>query len=250
MAKPWLNLGKIEADKHIAAEFQESRRLGFTPARFLHTILTDMGDGSFRGMFREAVTPSNESSIEYYTFTDPTISKVAGTQVRQPIFVVTDDEVYDKLASFFLGPKMKSHGLRIPMTTSIHPDWQQTSLLLAKDNTEVQSHEARHGIDPHINGVRKSLDRSIGELFAYYTEHIRSDQQAWLALNKDVANSTYFENYVGVPTSVATGMAAQWQENIDKSIKAIISMREKHGDTEAQRMLVQCKTLDELITHN
>jgi hypothetical protein len=255
--QPWVNRAKIAADSRIISEFAAKEKQGINSAQYLHEILGFIHNDRYKTLFQEAINESDEKNIEFHPFSSLEISEIAGTPIVQPMFLISNDDLYNKIDRIFFPPgsenaPTENHGFWTDMSLSSHPDWQKSALLIAKkSDITTQLHEARHGIDPFTGTIKRhNIDRSVGEMFAHYSEdilHGLHGEKNWDHYYSHIVQPGYYKAYTGITVNKNPIQSGSWKQLVSDGIATLNSYSKKYGHLETQRKLVQCRTLNEVL---
>jgi len=242
----WIDHQREGTYEQIAEEVRKWLSEGRTPSEYLASLASGMADSQSRGRLSKLLEIVRPEAIEIMLITSDSASAVAGKTIERPVFVVTDQEAYEKLEGIFGVRPGSTHGLHFASTVfKKNSLWGRVGTIICTDNPTTQGHEIRHSIDPLIGGQmmdRKGENRMLSELFAFYPEYVREDVQDWEGILNRV--ESYAVEHID---SEDEKKIETYSKRLVDAVKKIKSLYEKFGSLKTQRILVQCKTIDQLL---
>lgn len=244
--EPWVDLKREAAyeEQILGGEQRSIRWKG--DAEYLHDVLwfgMSMKDREIRIKFESKLKKEDFKYIKGKVVTSDSASRVTGKEIKRFVFIVEDDQVYDKLVSVF-GVE-NSHGVFIPGSMFDYmPPWHETGALFSRNDAAVLDHEIRHSVDPYMgeSTQRAGADRILEELFADWQRKISDEKNDWIGMEKFLL--LYFEDHMGKNSSMSDKQYAVLVRSVINKAKAL---QRVYGDVEIQRKLVQCKKISDFM---
>lgn len=250
--QPWLNQEREQAYTDIQREIEAAVDSGMKDSEYLMNVVNEYFDftPSSYGLkirLQTALTPERLEHVGVRFVTSPSLSELAGQKITRPVFVVDDPKVFGALEYAFDLEPGRAHGLHIRgENLTRHPAWSKVGILLSLFMDRTILHEMRHSVDPVVlEPGRTGYNSLLGELFAFYGEKIKPGSEDWAGLEALVGDERYFASCSAHSRKKIS--AEEWQNLVHRAIEQLKSLREVHGDLDAQRILVQAKTVDEFL---
>ncbi|HJN84710.1 MAG TPA: hypothetical protein QF873_00125 [Patescibacteria group bacterium] len=195
------------------------------------------------------ISTEDLKSLMFIEVTSDSASEIAGQDINRPVILFQDIGEFQRFSIKVQGEKgMASRGMNIaPSAFDKDSIYAKTGLLIGTPMVDFIGHEVRHSIDPHV-GQREGYNAILDEAFAYYHDEVatkdRSPEQAFNALRANFGSDFYYEHFAVDAETPLT--REQYGELTGEVVDMIRSLKESVGDVEAQRAVVQAKTIDEL----
>ncbi len=245
--EPWLDLEKEKAYEDLLSGIDSIEMAGGKKAI----------QEAFIKVFNAYDLKTEEiGSLEYVKVESVSASEVAGKKIIRPIFIFFDISEFQELSKKIRGDAgMSSRGMVIagsnfPEDSLLH----KTGLIIATSGINFISHEIRHTIDPNLE-KRVGEDIILNELFGYYQKtiieadlkkyaHIKNPEDGpWNTLTQEVGQDIYY-NKAKKNTKLSF---EQYKDKAKEAVNALRLVVQKRGHIEAQRAILQSKTLEELM---
>lgn len=208
----------------------------------------DMFQPALKSVGREALTIEDVNSLVIGLIKSESASRIAGTSIERPIMMFTDFSQFSKFQEKVFG-KTGAGGMILAGENFIEGTFlRDTGLVIGTRNVSFTDHEILHSIDPHV-GTREGVNNILTEAFAFYEEVIASKETLlesnWLSFMRRLSDESY---YVAAQERGDTDTTLEgYQATVNTVVKAIKSLTERYGHTKTQRILVQTKTIEELL---
>ncbi len=253
ISKPeaWLDQERERLYKELIDDIQKAAESGKSGGQYLAQLVEkNAQDYGTKVTFRNWFKPEDYEKVEFFLLRSASLDAVAGTAVERPLFVVKDEKIYRRLEAMFDLEAGGSHGVHFsPGFFDNKTPWGKVGLIITKDREVTAIHEMRHSVDPfltHGSDKRTNYNRAVSELFAFYKEYILDNEKPdWDGLANRV--SSYHTNYSNLTPKEEKKSTEQFSHSIRMAVKGLQKLRQKSGDIQTQRRLIQSKTLSELI---
>ena len=245
----WVNQEREKAYQILIEEVRQAYKDGKSGGQYLAELIQQhVTDYGTKVRFGNWLKPEEQDKIEFILFTSKSLNEVAGMPIERPLFMIRDEKLYSRIEAMFDIKPGSGHGVHFsPGLFDKKTQWEKVGLIIVTDNAEIATHETRHSVDPllaHNSEKRKGFDQAVAELFAYYKVFVMDKKDPdWDGLIQQVG--VYHKFYEGTTKEKMT--PEEYTNKIKMAVAGLAKFREKHGDLETQRQLVQIKTLDELI---
>lgn len=245
----WLDREREEAYKGVRDYFLEIMGEGTVEEkeRNIRKWWLEFCNKSFASNKVELLKPEHVESLLVIDYKSEAASKIAGKEISRPMIVYTDLKEYKEFASRFNGVEDTSAGMNI-WGGNFHSEspFHKTGLIVTVAAEENMNHEILHSIDPHVD-TRKGPDGILCEAFTFYQDRIveadGSIEEGFWRLTKMMSH--YYHDYgqdADPPMS-----PEEFKEYCGRISQALQKIREQQGDLETQRLLVQTKTVEDLL---
>jgi hypothetical protein len=251
--QPWLDMEREAAYDNIIAESKTAIEGGMKPGQYLKNVIKESSSPTPAGYGWKVnmgnwLTEEQLAKIDLGYLGTDSISRVAGKEIVRPVFIA-EKELYDLIAA--TAGATHSDGIYIqPGRLSGHPAWSKVGVLIVKNDAVSAVHEIRHSIDPHtsinIDQRRNDYDQLIDELFALFEYHIIDGRANWFGLEHKL--DSYYEVFLNQSEQKIS--KEEWQMKIHDLVQKTKALYNKYGEIECQRMIVQARTIDEIMSMN
>ncbi|HEU0051130.1 MAG TPA: hypothetical protein VFQ60_03695 [Patescibacteria group bacterium] len=249
--QPWVNELYEAAAEKVIQEVTAAMKDGKNAGTYLGNLI-EYGTPHpiFKNRFDAVFSAEARKKIRYVVQESASASEVAGRKIKRGIFIVDDDELYQKLHHVFSPGSSPSHGVYITGSGfSYLPGWRETGVLIMKNQSDAIDHEIRHSIDPHENtfAKREGYHQLLAELFAEY-HHLVVQEKDWMELAKFVANEGYYEEFThGKYKSERPINLEAWWKLVGSMVRHARDLSKKYTHVEVQRMILTAKTNEEFL---
>jgi hypothetical protein len=255
-AQEWLDQKREAAYVELKKNFTDLEQSGGTEA--VQKWFTDFFNPALIEAGIEPLKPEDVQSLRYLEVISESATRIAGKEIARPVLIFTNIGEYQRFSTRLQGKQgMASRGMNLPRDMFAEGDLlRETGLLIATGNKAFIGHEIRHSIDPNLE-LRKGYDSILDEAFAYYQQDIveaclkgyahltKPEDGPWRTLAGSIGGEIYGETYAKNAEKKLT--SEELKKLTQDVVTAIRSISEKRGHLETQRLLVQTKSIDELL---
>lgn len=164
---------------------------------------------------------------------------VAGQKIERPVITFLNLEQYNNFMDKVVGGTTGS-ALYLQFNGNEENIFVRTGFIFASRLNEVDfAHEIRHTIDPYIKS-RVGIDQILTEAFAFFQANYQN-KDSYIKLL-----SHYYDDF-GKRDSGDSMPEEEFKTLVQKVIDKILALSNSSDPLTAQRLLVQCRSLDDLF---